>query len=290
MKEADFIKFKSADIALFYEMVAQQFRDAIVSFPFCENRKSEENIHSQLAQHLKIKFVTGLFFHFLQTRIHENQIAFTPQADSANPGMTDFSIKNTAFRIIPNFIELSKAGSSFRLHQLPALIPNIPDQNLWQGRKHTSQNRNDFKFLFTFMEDRFLHGLLPLVELKIAPPAIQYLCSIRKIFRNQPDEAIRLDRDEIWAQFTQLTAIPNLRFGEIPVLFIAGMAGKKEFDFFSDTDDKHASGYAHYTGRYYETDPAGGLRFLGGVIHTNIKNATCPTEALPAFKDFLNSV
>lgn len=287
MREDEFIKYQPLENKHFEPLVVDAYNEAILAFAFAQNRAARDSPYALFSDLLKAALANGIFYLFL------NQLKPTTEYSGLRIEKNtefDFYFGNDYWYVLHNFIRLDTAIESFKLHQLPALIPNSDEMDFWSGREGGSTSGKNKKFVFTYMNEADLSGIRSVLKNKLNPKSMEFLMGLNQIHAHSEGRLSGWESADILDRFRMKTSLPSLHFTQSPTLYIGGIAGSEEFSFFADTDTGDAHGYALYTGRYYNHHPNGGLSFLNGVLRTSRKNATCPTQALPSFKCCLNAL
>lgn len=163
---------------------------------------------------------------------------------------------------------------------LPALVPSRHDEDQWQ-RSIKAENKG---FLFTFMAQHDFPGLR---AIKLSGAQIDF---IRSANQGEVDRSEKpFEEDWFFDELSKRGERPFIEHSGIPELVITGYCTKEQYAMFLETDGIEHFNYAMYTGKWYKLDAQNRLNFRGGLVRTRIKNATCPIEALPSFKSFIEA-
>ncbi|NEN24821.1 hypothetical protein G3O08_15065 [Cryomorpha ignava] len=261
----------------------ESLKKVILSLPFTSSYHSFKN-KNVLISKLVLKNIPIVLFRLFaeeqNLKIENDNLGFWCTSPS------DFTYQKTAFKLIHHCLESESRLPTDSYLSLPALIPNRFEQDVWEKRNEIKAGMDKNAFLFTFS-----HGKSQVIsDFTIRPEILKFLQNVVEKYGHWQGAEQPYSENDFWAAFAKKGELPKISVIQFPTLIIAGVAGETAFSFFADTDAKTNHGYRLYQGKWYEIEPGGGLSFCNGLIKTHIKNATCPMEALPSFKSYIEDV
>jgi hypothetical protein len=281
-----------ADESVFRKVIDDALSYALLSFPYTVNRMRLGNLHQRITNIAKGKIAEGL----LQSFAEERKLDMDFNAGATpfyKPDHFDFSFKGMAWDVKNNFIyHQGTCLSNDAYLKLPALVPNRFDGDQWSKRSDNPlpgvpEAPLEKAFLFTFIKQADERKSAPFLMIHYTQSILKALESVANSVAGNKPETEPYTPEHYFEKLRKVGGIPGYTIHNIPALILTGAATSNQWKLFADTDGISEHGYHHYTGRWYDAREDGGLVFCGGLLHTRIKNATCPVGFLPAFADWL---
>ena len=257
MKENEIIFVNSIPDDVYYQIVIEAIKYAIISIPFTIDRMRLGNKNLQILNIAKGKIAEGLFKFFCQkNNIPANfQICETPfyQIDKR-----DFFLDDAEWDQKNNFIyHRNNEMISQRYVDLPALITNRHNRkDQWQKSKvRYLKNSQAVKFLFTFMKasdkktkkDNFFSN-------NLSEKRMKFLNKLYSNYRGLPQEKQPFEEEDFWGEIKyRKNGQRSFSLHCKPNLVITGYADKTKWDLFFNTEKEN---------------------LLNGVLNTKIRNKT----------------
>lgn len=264
---------------------------ALLSFPYTVNRMQISNLSQRITNIAKGKIAEGLLQAFAEERGLSMDFA-SGETPFYKPDHFDFSFKGRAWDVKNNFIyhpgdELEPEAYL----KLPALVPNRFDGDQWSKRNNRTLSNGssplEKAFLFTYLKQSDERKSPSFLRIHFTQRSIKALENVGQAVVDKHPETAPYTPKQFFEKLAKVGGIPGYTILNIPLLIVAGAATQKEWKLFADTDGISEHAYHHYTGRWYNVRGDGGLIFCGGLLHTKIRNATCPVGFLPAFSEYL---
>lgn len=279
MDASEIIVHRVASSDGFLSLVNKAFRYSLLSLPFTVDRMRLKNIKSRILNIYKGKLAEELLENWAQQR----GLPFDFKSGESGywtRDLYDFSFRGIEWDLKNNFTHSNGTLAPKEYLMFPALVPNRHPEDQWQ-RAVDSSNKG---FLFSFMSQQDFPAPR---HINLSGAQINYLQEI-----NQGE----VDRDEkpfeeehFFEELLKRGPEPVIEHSKSPDLVITGYALNEQYPQFLDTDGIEHFNYAMFGGKWYELDSKNRLNFRGGLIRTRIRNATCPVQALPSFKAFIEA-
>lgn len=279
MNANEIIAHKASSEDEFKAIIDKAFHYALISLPFTVNRMRLKNLRSRILNIYKGKLAESL----LENWALKND--FVLDFKSGESGfwtrdICDFKYKGIEWDLKNNFIHRSETLPKGEYLMLPALVPNRHPEDQWQSAKNSSNKG----FVFSFISQQ---NFPDTSRVKLSGAQMDFIQGIN------PGE---IDRDEMpfeeewfFNELSKRGPEPEILHNMSPTLVITGYALSSHFTQFLDTDGIEHFNYAMFGGKWYELDSKSRLSFRNGLLRTRIRNATCPIQALPSFKSFLEA-
>lgn len=274
MTAQEVIFFTPKDKSKWEAALNESLRRVILSLPFEPNYQDIKDKNALITSLFLQKIPVILFNLFAEERnlkIENHETLFWLKTD------WDFKYEKWVIRIVNQTVNSGINLSSEQYLFLPALIPNRFEGDTWDQIQEIPKGMDGNMAVFTFMTDSKNFGI-PAIE--ISTSILDFLDAVAKKYGEYQAEVEPFSQDDFWVALAKKGELPQISVSKIPTLVITGAARNSEFKFFADTDDKTHHGYRLYQGEWYEIQSSGGLSFCNGLIKTQIKNATCPIQAL----------
>lgn len=283
MKAEDILLYNPSSKKKLLESLEKELESALISYPLWGSRENSLDLKAGISDFLKNRLAHTLLGLFAEEQ-NLNLNFKIGEKPFPKARVHDFSYGNTAWYIQNSFLRNRISLTAEDYVYLPALIPNGSNTDAWSRRSIKPEGHEATGYLFTFLNED-LHKPKPMFDVEVEEATIRFLNTLKSQCEDGRWQKQTYSEDWFWDEFLKLGKLPCITLGKIPTLVIAGVAQEKHFGYFADTDEKANLCYRLYRGEWYKPKEDGGLSFCNGLIHTKIKNATCPMAALGSFNE-----
>lgn len=289
MKESEIIIVDYIPSQVYYSLIKESAKYAIISIPFTINRMHLENLEKRIENIAKGKLAENLFAYYCS----ENGIAAdfnTPSTPFYQTDHRDFLLDGYEWDIKNNFIHHDgNVLQNINYTDLPALVPDRHAKDQWSKRNQKIyESTKGVRFLFTFLKSTDKNSREQFLSIRLSQQQIDFLQQLANKYGGNTFKEKPFKEKWFWSKMSALKDEKlSLIIRDFPNLVIAGYADAERWNFFKPTNSLNDNNFQNYQKPFwYEKIRKGEtqlLKFMDGVIWTRIKNATLPVSMLKAF-------
>lgn len=290
MKESEIIFVDYIPPQVYYSLIKESAKYAIISIPFTINRMHLENLEKRIENIAKGKLAENLFAYYCS----ENGIPAdfnTPSTPFYQTDYRDFLLYGYEWDIKNNFIHHDgNILQNMNYTDLPALVPDRHSKDQWSKRNEKIyESTKGIRFLFTFLKSTDKNSREQFLSIRLSKQQIDFLQQLANKYGGNTFKEKPFNEKWFWIKMSSLKDENlSLIIRDFPNLVISGYADAELWGLFKPTNSGSDSNFQDYLKPHWyekiEKQDKKLLKFMDGTIWTRIQNATLPVSKLKVIR------